>query len=128
MADLFFPNLVSSQDEIYAPYTRLECFYYCSGMVVGVVKAISTKPVLMAISFGILTNVMFNSAASAIVGYFVKCGPDRLSSTFKSKSNDQNSPKVDESACGQRSDRCWRIWFHSTCSRTLAVISFKCCQ
>lgn len=71
-------------------------FTTVSGMVGGVVKAISAKPVLMTISFGTLSNVMFYAAASATVGYFVKLGLDRLSSKFKSKDNNQKSPKVDE--------------------------------
>lgn len=78
------------------PTQDTSAFTTVSGMVGGVVKAITVKPVLMAISFGTLSNVMFYAAASATVGYFVKLGLDRLSSKFKSKSNDQNSPKVDE--------------------------------
>ncbi len=84
------------QTRIMHPTQDTGTFTTVSGMVGGVVKAITAKPVLMAISFGTLSNVMFYAAASATVGYFVKLGLDRLSSKFKSKSNDQNSPKVDE--------------------------------
>lgn len=71
-------------------------FTTVSGMIGGVVKAVSAKPLLMAISFGTLTNVMFYAAASATVGYFVKLALDRLSTWFKSNNNGQNPPKVDE--------------------------------
>lgn len=78
------------------PTHDTSAFTTVSGMVGGVVKAISAKPLLMAVSFGTLTNVMFYAAASATVGYFVKLGLDRLSDRFKSKHNNQNSTKVDE--------------------------------
>jgi hypothetical protein len=47
-------------------------FTTVSGMVGGVVKAVSAKPVMMAITFGSITNVMIYAAASAGVGYVVK--------------------------------------------------------
>lgn len=78
------------------PTQDTSAFTTVSGMIGGVVKAISVKPVLMAISFGTLSNVMFYAAASATVGYFVKLSLDRLTSKVKSKDNNQNFPKVDE--------------------------------
>lgn len=62
-------------------------FTTVSGIVGGVVKAISAKSVLMTISFGTLSNVLFYAAASATVGYFVKLGLDSLAAKFKSKAN-----------------------------------------
>jgi hypothetical protein len=44
------------------------------GMIGGIVKAVSVKPVMMAITFGSLANVMVYAAASAGVGYVVKKG------------------------------------------------------
>ena len=43
-----------------------------AGMIGGIVKAVSVKPVMMAITFGSLANVMVYAAASARVGYVVK--------------------------------------------------------
>ena len=47
-------------------------FTTMSGMIGGVVKAVSVKPVLAVITFGYLSNVMIYAAASAGVGYVVK--------------------------------------------------------
>ena len=49
-----------------------------SGMIGGIVKAVSVKPVMMAITFGSITNVMIYAAASAGVGYVVKKVLDKL--------------------------------------------------
>ena len=43
-----------------------------AGMIGGIVKAVYVKPVMMAITFGSLANVMVYAAASARVGYVVK--------------------------------------------------------
>jgi hypothetical protein len=51
-----------------------------SGMIGGIVKAVSVKPVMMAITFGSLANVMVYAAASAGVGYVVKKVLDKLKS------------------------------------------------
>lgn len=53
-------------------------FTTVSGMVGGVVRTISAKPILMTISFGTRSNAMFYAAASATVGYFVKLGLDHI--------------------------------------------------
>lgn len=62
------------------------------GIVRGVVKAISAKPLPMAVSIVTLTNVMLYTAASATVGYLAKHGLERLSYRFKSKHSHQNLP------------------------------------
>ena len=48
-----------------------------SGMIGGILKAVSVKPVTMAFTFGSLANVMVY--ASALVGYIVKKVLDKLS-------------------------------------------------
>ena len=40
-----------------------------SGMIGGFFKAVSVKPVIMVISFGLLANVMVCAAASAGIGF-----------------------------------------------------------
>jgi hypothetical protein len=67
-----------------------------SGMVGGVVKAISVKPVMMAITFGTLTNVMVYAAASAAVGYVVKKALDKLSDRINQKCTQNQNSKNDE--------------------------------
>ncbi|MEZ4798192.1 MAG: hypothetical protein R2809_00145 [Flavobacteriales bacterium] len=74
------------------PTHDTSAFTTVSGMVGGVVKAISAKPRLMTISLN-FSNVMFYAAVSATVGYFVKLGLDRLAAKFKSKDNNQNFQK-----------------------------------
>ena len=71
-------------------------FTTVSGMIGGVVKAISVKPVMMAISFGALTNVMVYAAASAAVGYVVKKGLDKLADRINKKCNQNQNSKDDE--------------------------------
>ena len=78
------------------PTHDTSAFTTVSGMVGGVVKAISAKPLLMAVSFGTLSNVMVYAAASAAIGYFVKLGLDRITSRFSKKSQNQDNSKVDE--------------------------------
>lgn len=56
-----------------------------SGMIGGIVKAVSVKPVMMAITFGSLANVMVYAAASAGVGYVVKKVLDKLSAKISYK-------------------------------------------
>jgi hypothetical protein len=67
-----------------------------SGMVGGVVKAISVKPVMMAITFGSLANVMIYAAASAGIGYIVKKALDKISERINSKFNQNQNSKTDE--------------------------------
>jgi hypothetical protein len=56
-----------------------------SGMIGGILKAVSVKPVMMAITFGSLANVMVYAAASAGVGYVVKKVLDKLSAKISDK-------------------------------------------
>jgi hypothetical protein len=67
-----------------------------SGMVGGVVKAISVKPVMMAITFGSLANVMIYAAASAGIGYIVKKALDKISERINSRFNQNQNSKTDE--------------------------------
>jgi hypothetical protein len=66
-----------------------------SGMIGGIVKAVSVKPVMMAITFGSLANVMVYTAASAGVGYLVKKVLDKLSAKISEKC-DQFKSQDDE--------------------------------
>ena len=66
-----------------------------SGMNGGIVKAVSVKPVMMAITFGSLANVMVYAAASAGVGYVVKKVLDKLSAKISDKCA-QNKSQDDE--------------------------------
>jgi hypothetical protein len=56
-----------------------------SGMIGGIVKAVSVKPVMMAITFGSLANVMVYAAVSAAVGYVVKKVLDKISAKISGK-------------------------------------------
>ena len=56
-----------------------------SGMIGSIVKAISAKPVMMAITFGSLANVMVYATASAGVGYVVKKVLDNRSAKISDK-------------------------------------------
>ena len=71
-------------------------FTTVSGMIGGVVKAVSVKPVMMAITFGSLTNVMIYAAASAGIGYIVKKALDKISERINAKCNQNQSSKNDE--------------------------------
>lgn len=69
-------------------------FTTVSGMIGSVVKAISVKPVMMAITFGSLANVMIYAAASAGISYIVKKALDKISERINPKCNqnqNQNS-------------------------------------
>jgi hypothetical protein len=66
-----------------------------SGMIGGIEKAVSVKPVMMAITFGSLANVMVYAAASAGVGYVVKKVLDKLSAKISEKC-DQFKSQEDE--------------------------------
>lgn len=54
-------------------------FTTASGVVGGVSKAISAKPLLIAITLPGLTTVVIYAAASAVVGYVVKKAMDAFS-------------------------------------------------
>ena len=54
-------------------------------MIGGIVKAVSVKPVMMAITFGSLANVMVYAAASVGVGYVVIMVLDKLSAKISEK-------------------------------------------
>jgi len=59
-----------------------------SGMIGGIVKVVSVmpvKPVMMAITFGSLANIMVYAAGSAGVGYVVKKVLDKLSAKISDK-------------------------------------------
>ena len=71
-------------------------FTTVSGMIGGMVKAISVKPVMMAITFGSLANVMIYAAASAGIGYIVKKALDKISERINSKFNQNQNSKTDE--------------------------------
>jgi len=71
-------------------------FTTVSGMIGGVIKAISVKPVMMAITFGTLTNVMVYAAASAAVGYVVKKVLDHLADRINAKCSQTLNSKDDE--------------------------------
>lgn len=66
------------------------------GMIGGVMKAITVKPELMAISFGTLTNVMVYAAVSAGVGYVVKIILDKLADRINQKCDKILKSKDDE--------------------------------
>ncbi|OYU95613.1 MAG: hypothetical protein CFE21_10765 [Bacteroidetes bacterium B1(2017)] len=54
-------------------------FTTISGVIGGITKAVSAKPLLMAITFGGLSTVVIYASASAVAGYLVKKLLDRLS-------------------------------------------------
>jgi len=53
-------------------HTHTALFTTVSGVVGGVGKAISAKPLLLAITLSGLTTVIIYAAASAVAGYVVK--------------------------------------------------------
>jgi hypothetical protein len=68
-------------------------FTTISGVIGGITKAVSAKPLLLAITFGGLSTVVIYAAASAAAGYVVKKLLDRLSNEVSKhfenrKSND----------------------------------------
>lgn len=54
-------------------------FTTLSGVIGGITKAVSAKPLLLAITFGGLSTVVIYASASAAAGYVVKKLLDRLS-------------------------------------------------
>jgi hypothetical protein len=69
-------------------------FTTISGVIGGITKAVSAKPLLLAITFGGLSNVVIYAAASAAAGYVVKKLLDRLSNEvskhFENRKSDDN--------------------------------------
>ena len=67
-------------------------FTTISGVIGGITKAVSAKPLLLAITFGGLSTVVIYAAASAAAGYVVKKLLDRLSNEVsKHFENSKNS-------------------------------------
>ncbi len=69
-------------------YTSL--FTTISGLIGGLGKAITYKPLLGSIPLSGLTTVVTYAALSASVGYVVKYGMDRVTVRFKHFSKKQN--------------------------------------
>jgi hypothetical protein len=69
-------------------------FTTLSGVIGGITKAVSAKPLLLAITFGGLSTVVIYAAASAAAGYLVKKILDRLSNEvskqFEKRKSDDN--------------------------------------
>ena len=58
-----------------------------SGLVGGLGKAITYKPILASISLTGVATVAAYAAVSATVGYMVKCGMDHLSADMRHRKN-----------------------------------------
>ena len=75
-------------------HTHTALFTTVSGVIGGVGKAISAKPLLLAITLPGLTTVIIYASASAAAGYVVKKLLDaaalKLNQYFKEKSSDDN--------------------------------------
>ena len=75
-------------------HTHAALFTPVSGVVGGVGKAISAKPLLLAITLPGLTTVIIYASASAVAGYVVKKVLDaasrKLNKYFNEKSADDN--------------------------------------
>ena len=75
-------------------HTHTSLFTTVSGVVGGVGKAISAKPLLLAITLPGLTTVIIYASASAVAGYVVKKVLDaasiKLNQFFNEKSADDN--------------------------------------
>jgi len=75
-------------------HTHTVLFTTVSGVVGGVGKAISAKPLLLAITLPGLTTVIIYATASAVAGYVVKKVLDaasrKLNQFFNEKSADDN--------------------------------------
>jgi hypothetical protein len=75
-------------------HTHTALFTTVSGVVGGVGKAISAKPLLLAITLPGLTTVIIYASASAVAGYVVKklldAGSRKLNQFFNEKSADDN--------------------------------------
>ncbi len=69
-------------------------FTTLSGVIGGITKAVSAKPLLLAITFGGLSTVIIYAGASAVAGYVVKKLLDRLSNEvskhFETRKSDDN--------------------------------------
>ena len=71
-------------------------FTTVSGIIDGVVKVVSVKPLMMTITFGSLANVMVYAAASAGIGYIVKKALDKISEHINSKFNQNQNSNTDK--------------------------------
>jgi hypothetical protein len=75
-------------------HTHTALFTTASGVVGGVGKAISAKPLLLAITLPRLSTVIIYAAASAAVGYVVKrildAASKKLNQFFKENTTDEN--------------------------------------
>ena len=75
-------------------HTHTALFTTVSGVVGGVGKAISAKPLLLAITLPGLTTVIIYAAASAVAGYVVKKIMDsasrKLNQFLNEKPSDEN--------------------------------------
>jgi hypothetical protein len=75
-------------------HTHTALFTTVSGVVGGVGKAISAKPLLLAITLPGITTVIIYATASAAAGYVVKKIMDaasrKLNQFFNEKSSDKN--------------------------------------
>jgi hypothetical protein len=75
-------------------HTHTALFTTASGVVGGVGKAISAKPLLLAITLPGLSTVIIYAAASAAAGYVVKrildAASKKLNQFFKENSTDNN--------------------------------------
>jgi hypothetical protein len=75
-------------------HTHTALFTTVSGVVGGVGKAISAKPLLLAITLPGLTTVIIYASASAVAGYVVKklldAASRKLTQFFNQKSTDDN--------------------------------------
>jgi hypothetical protein len=73
-------------------HTHTALFTTVSGVVGGVGKAISAKPLLLAITLSGLTTVIIYAAASAVAGYVVKKVLDTIWERInKKRKQNQNS-------------------------------------
>ena len=74
--------------------THTALFTTVSGVVGGVGKAISAKPLLLSITLPGLITVIIYAAASAVAGYVVKklldAASRKLTQFFNQKSTDEN--------------------------------------
>jgi len=75
-------------------HTHTALFTTVSGVVGGVGKAITAKPLLLAITLPGLSTVIIYAAASAAAGYVVKrildAASKKLNQFFKENSTDEN--------------------------------------
>ena len=73
-------------------HTHTSLFTTVSGVVGGVGKAISAKPLLLAITLSGLTTVIIYASASAVAGYVVKKVLDTIWERInKKRKQNQNS-------------------------------------